>query len=90
MSRANAMSEDELIAQARADLGDDVSTLLEALEAFYGNGFADEQAGEADYLDGHVYRVHRSFGFEPDELEPLAADDYCSECGQVGCGWSHA
>ena len=28
----------------------------------------------------------RRFAFEPDELEPIAAADYCDGCGQIGCG----
>lgn len=25
--------------------------------------------------------------FDPDDLTPLAEEDYCRGCGQVGCGW---
>jgi len=28
----------------------------------------------------------RQFTFDPDELTPLAREDYCGECGQIGCG----
>lgn len=31
----------------------------------------------------------RVFEVDRDDLSPLDADDYCSECGQVGCGWGH-
>lgn len=27
----------------------------------------------------------RDFTFDPDDLTPLDEDDYCAECGQVGC-----
>ena len=27
----------------------------------------------------------RHFMFDPDEIHPLAREDYCGECGQVGC-----
>ena len=27
----------------------------------------------------------RPFAFDPDKLTPLAREDYCGECGQVGC-----
>jgi len=27
----------------------------------------------------------RRFTFNPSELTPLADEDYCSECGQIGC-----
>jgi hypothetical protein len=36
-----------------------VKTILEALEAFYGNGFADEVSGDVDSPVGHFYRVDR-------------------------------
>ncbi len=28
----------------------------------------------------------RDFIFDPDDIEPLDRDEYCSECGQIGCG----
>ncbi len=58
----NAMSEADLIEQARQDLGETIEPgdLLGACESFYGHGFADDQAGEAEYgPHGHFYRVHR-------------------------------
>lgn len=27
----------------------------------------------------------RRFTFDPDDLKPLAREDYCGVCGQVGC-----
>lgn len=27
----------------------------------------------------------RRFAFEPDDLTPLDREEYCGECGQVGC-----
>ena len=27
----------------------------------------------------------RDYTFEPDDLEPLAREAYCGECGQIGC-----
>lgn len=27
------------------------------------------------------------FAFEPEELTPIADDDYCGCCGQIGCQW---
>ena len=27
----------------------------------------------------------KHFTFDPDELEPLDREDYCGECGQMGC-----
>ena len=31
----------------------------------------------------------RRFSFDPAEVHPLPDDEYCSECGQIGCGWGH-
>jgi len=60
MNRSNALSESEIVTQARTDLGEpEIETLLDALEAFYLNGFSDDQTGDAEYADGHCYRVHR-------------------------------
>ena len=28
----------------------------------------------------------RRFTFEPDDLTPIDREEYCGECGQVGCG----
>ena len=25
---------------------------------------------------------------DPDDITPIADEDYCSGCGQTGCGWS--
>lgn len=38
-------------------------------------------------LVAHMIGDDRTFTFEPDELTPLAEEDYCSGCGQIGCGW---
>lgn len=27
----------------------------------------------------------RRFTFDPDDLEPLKREDFCGECGQIGC-----
>lgn len=35
----------------------------------------------------HMIGDDRTFTFEPDELSPIAEEDYCGECGQLGCGW---
>ena len=32
----------------------------------------------------------RDFLFDEDELTPLAAEDYCDGCGQIGCGHGSA
>lgn len=38
-------------------------------------------------LVAHMIGDDRDFTFEPEELTPLEDEDFCSECGQVGCGW---
>lgn len=59
MATDNSMSSTELIEQARRDLGgSDIDTVLEACEAFYMHGFADESTGDVDTFN-HYYRVHR-------------------------------
>lgn len=35
----------------------------------------------------HMVGDDRPFAFDPDDLTPIGADDYCAGCGQVGCGW---
>jgi len=58
-TQRNALSEDEIIHGARMLRGEhEVSTVLEACEAFYGHGFSDESDGDVETF-GHFYRVHR-------------------------------
>lgn len=35
----------------------------------------------------HMIGDDKDFSFTPDDLTPISDDDYCSCCGQVGCGW---
>ena len=28
----------------------------------------------------------RHFAFDPDKISPLGGDEFCRECGQIGCG----
>lgn len=60
MSDAGKMSETDIIEQARTDLeAEYVNDLVEALEAFYGHGVADQSSGDMEAPTGHFYRVHR-------------------------------
>lgn len=52
------MTDETLISGAREILGEDPVTVLDACEAFYMNGLADDVCGDVD-LDGHYYRVER-------------------------------
>lgn len=38
-------------------------------------------------LVAHMIGDDRDFTFEPADLTPIADDEYCAGCGQVGCGW---
>lgn len=91
-SHQNALSEDELVQQARDNLGEDIEAgpraLEEALLAFWGHGFSDESEGTTDFY--HVFRVHRwllytdSQGFTTispydTEAEAIQAMDACRE-----------
>lgn len=29
----------------------------------------------------------REHAIDPEDVEPLADEDYCGSCGQIGCGW---
>jgi hypothetical protein len=55
----NAMSETEIVEQANRDLDAHAESLLDALDAFYLSGFADETSGDAESNVGHFHRVHR-------------------------------
>lgn len=35
----------------------------------------------------HMIGDDRTFEYPVDDLTPLSDDDYCSGCGQIGCGW---
>lgn len=36
-------------------------------------------------VDAHMIGDDRTFRFDADELIELDDDDYCAECGQIGC-----
>lgn len=48
-----------------------------------------EQVEDRSRVVAHMIGDDRSFTFDVDELTPIADDDYCSGCGQIGCGWGH-
>lgn len=53
------MTDEEFIAEAKGAYSDmDISTVLQACEAHYLNGFADDITGDTDWI-GHYYRVDR-------------------------------
>lgn len=82
MSKDNSMSEADLIAHACRDLGEkeeDVSTIEEAMEAWWGHGFSDEQTGSVTEPPfEHVFRVHRWLMWT-DEQGFKTVDEYDNE-----------
>ena len=58
LTDSSRTSKSEMIAQGK-EFDPSVSTLLEALEAFYMNGFAHESSGNVEAPTGHFYRVDR-------------------------------
>lgn len=48
----------DFIREVNKNLGGEYDTLLDALEAVYMDGFADETTGDVDWI-GHFYRVER-------------------------------
>ncbi len=34
----------------------------------------------------HMIGDDRAESFDPEDLEPIADDAYCRDCGQIGCG----
>lgn len=33
----------------------------------------------------HMVGDDRKFSYDPDEIKPIAREEYCGECGQMGC-----
>lgn len=59
-----------------------------------GGWWEPDPYGEGEWIDdpeGAVYVAMvgdgAPFEIDPAELRPLADEDYCSGCGQIGCGW---
>lgn len=57
-SRTPATTKAQMVERGQR-LDPDVKTILDALEAVYGYGFADELSGNVDSPVGHFYRVDR-------------------------------
>jgi len=43
-----------------------------------------------DRVVAHMIGDDRDFTFGVDELTPIEDDEFCSECGQIGCGHGNA
>ena len=48
-----------------------------------------EQIEDRSRVVAHMIGDDQDFTFDVEDLEPIADEDYCSECGQIGCGWGH-
>lgn len=46
-----------------------------------------EQVEDRTRVVAHMIGDDHDFTFDIDDLEPISDDDYCSGCGQIGCGW---
>lgn len=44
-----------------------------------------EQYDDRTRVVAHMIGDDRDFTFDVDDLEPIAREDYCGECGQIGC-----
>ena len=54
----------------------------------------DDPYGEGEWFDdtdGMVIAVmvgdDREWKVDPSDLTEIGSEDYCSSCGQIGCGW---
>jgi hypothetical protein len=54
---APLMSDETLIAEVHERIDTDVETVLDALNAIWGSGFADEESGNVEAPCGHFFRV---------------------------------
>lgn len=62
-------------------LGPEVETFFDA----YGEELGGVETGMVLAVMVGDDRVHI---VDPDDLTVIGEDDYCSCCGQIGCGWS--
>ena len=44
-----------------------------------------EQIEDRSRVVAHMIGDDRDFTFDVDDLTPIAREDYCGECGQIGC-----
>lgn len=45
----------------------------------------EEEERETGRVVAHMVGDDRDFTFDADELTAIDEDDYCAECGQIGC-----
>lgn len=65
--------------------------------AFRVDGFPERSGPDAEWSGEywwhpgqrtcHMVGDDREFTFDVDDLTPLDEDEFCSGCGQIGCGW---
>jgi len=44
-----------------------------------------EQYDDTTRVVAHMIGDDRDFTFDVDDMEPIAREDYCGQCGQIGC-----
>ena len=51
----------------------------------------DEDGDEYDTgeIDVRMVGDDRTFVVDPDDCTPIDDEEFCPDCGQVGCGWGH-
>ena len=47
----------------------------------------DEAENRTGRVVARMVGDDRDFTFEPDDLQPIEREEFCGECGQIGCGW---
>lgn len=56
----------------------------------------EEDSGEGEWIDSpdcsRIVAImvgdDRKFTFDVSDVSAITSDDYCADCGQVGCGWN--
>ena len=48
-----------------------------------------EEIEDRTRVVAHMIGDDQDFTFDVEDLEPIADEDYCPGCGQIGCGWGH-
>lgn len=54
-------------------------------ETFYCDGSCEEPYEDTTQVICHMVGDDRKYTFDIDELTKISEDDYCPECGQIGC-----
>ena len=100
MSTSDTIIEDDLLADSGLDTFDFAATYtadgwsdgiawraFDYLrdEEYEWHGGIDQQLVDTSKIQAHMVGDDQVFIFNRDELTTISEDDYCPECGQVGC-----